>query len=265
MILDRRVVVISDIHANAVAFQAGLALARCVGFDELIMLGDLLTYGCQVQETIAIAEEAASRDKAKFVLGNHDEIYFRYAAGELNNYRHLPPWIQESVEWTVARLGDGFLHSISPWLQRIELTRALFAHANPFEYGDWTYLNTAPRFEQAVATLRAGANSMGIFGHTHRHFLFISSHKGDEIVTIALDAELALVFDESTTVAVTISAIGQPRDAPPASSIFIAEPTRQGISLRRLAVHYNHAAHLDAIVRSGMSPGTVSKLQSYFK
>ena len=85
------------------------------------------------------------------------------------------------------------------------------------------------------------------------------------MVTIALDAELALVFDEGMTVAVTVSAIGQPRDTPPASSIFIAEPTRQGISLRRLAVHYDHAAHLDAIVRSGMSPDTVSKIQSYFK
>ena len=57
---------------------------------------------------MAIAEEAASKDKAKFVLGNHDEIYFRYAAGELDSYRHLAPWIQESVEWTVARLEDGF-------------------------------------------------------------------------------------------------------------------------------------------------------------
>jgi putative phosphoesterase len=60
--------IISDVHGNFHALSAVLAdIARC-GCEEIVSLGDIAGYGCQVNECIA---ELRSRNIVN-ILGNHD-------------------------------------------------------------------------------------------------------------------------------------------------------------------------------------------------
>ena len=70
--VDKRIIVISDIHANINAYKAALKKAREIGFDLLINLGDLLTYGCDTTEIIETTNNAVEIDKMILIKGNHD-------------------------------------------------------------------------------------------------------------------------------------------------------------------------------------------------
>ncbi|MDP3278775.1 MAG: metallophosphoesterase, partial [Deltaproteobacteria bacterium] len=65
-------VVLSDLHANGRALRAALAHARDHGFDRMVILGDLLTYGIDQDEVLDIVQDLAENCQAKVVLGNHD-------------------------------------------------------------------------------------------------------------------------------------------------------------------------------------------------
>ena len=73
---DKRIIVFSDIHANINAYKAALKQARQIGFDHLINLGDLLTYGCDTTEIIDTTNNAVEIDKMILIKGNHDQLYF---------------------------------------------------------------------------------------------------------------------------------------------------------------------------------------------
>ena len=131
----------TDIHANARALRAALELAREGGMDKLIVLGDLLTYGLDVGETLDLVEEAQERHGAVLLVGNHDQLYFDLAAGRFDYYSGLPAWLRESVDHTMRLLDVSRLASLR-WAQEIVLGDVLFAHANPYPFGDWSYINT---------------------------------------------------------------------------------------------------------------------------
>ena len=72
--------VLSDLHANATALAASLEQTRALSPDRVIILGDLLTYGMDVRETLDIVESLAAGG-ATVILGNHDKLYLDLAAG----------------------------------------------------------------------------------------------------------------------------------------------------------------------------------------
>lgn len=179
-----KIAVLSDIHSAAAPFEAALAAARGQGFDQLVILGDLLTYGPQPERCLALASEALARDNAVLILGNHDSLYL--AGGSYG--RPLPEWIQESVEWTRERIGAGALDPF-PWTEEWTAGSTLLSHANPFGSGDWSYLRSGEDHERAASCLAERGFSAGIFGHVHR----IAEHHG-----------AAAVF--------TVGSLGQPRN-----------------------------------------------------
>jgi predicted MPP superfamily phosphohydrolase len=101
----RRIAVISDVHANSQALRAALEQARKTGFDDLVVLGDLLTYGCSPREVLDLIGEAMVRYGAHLTTGNHDQLYFDLAVGHNRYYDELPAWLRETVDWTREALG----------------------------------------------------------------------------------------------------------------------------------------------------------------
>jgi predicted phosphodiesterase len=265
MVIDRRIIAISDIHANASAFAAGISVACSLGFDELVVLGDLLTYGCDVDETLELAQTIEHRHGAKFVLGNHDQLYIDWARGDTHYFDKLPAWLQESISWTSERIGATDLRAVVSWHPQLRFGGTLMAHANPFEYGNWGYLRDSASFGKAARCLQAGECVLGLFGHTHRHRVYVSGPGERDGGIVSCAKELDLPAQAGTIVAATVAAIGQPRDACKTASILLAEPFAQGVSLRSIAVECDLTAHLAAIGNSGMSEGTVAKLTSYFR
>jgi hypothetical protein len=65
-----RVALLSDVHGNLPAFQTVLADIEQQGVDAIWCLGDLVGYGAQPDECVALAKEACDL----VLIGNHDLV-----------------------------------------------------------------------------------------------------------------------------------------------------------------------------------------------
>ena len=183
-----RIAVLTDIHAASDPLQLALTAARREGFDRMVILGDLLTYGVQPLETLELVQGAAARDVAILISGNHDMLYRGSPAAE--SYRAaLPDWLRESVDWTAAHIPTGCMAAFD-WRESWSLGPLFAAHANPFDYGDWRYIRSAQDAEEAAVSVAARGFLYGLFGHVHRHRRY--------------DCDAATIF--------TLASLGQPRD-----------------------------------------------------
>ena len=66
----RRIALLSDVHGNLPAFQAVLDDIEATGVDERWCLGDLVGYGAQPDECVALAKESCDLT----LIGNHDLV-----------------------------------------------------------------------------------------------------------------------------------------------------------------------------------------------
>jgi predicted phosphodiesterase len=128
-----RTALISDIHGNAIAFEAVLADLEREPVDQVVCLGDALQGGCQPAEVFTLLRRLG----CSTVLGNADAFVVDEAAGaEEPTERQL-----DVREWTRAQLGaDGlsYLETFQPTLTAsLGDGRQLFAfHGSPESYDD---------------------------------------------------------------------------------------------------------------------------------
>jgi predicted phosphodiesterase len=239
-----RIAVISDIHAAYAPFHAAMTAARRAGFDELVLLGDLFTYGINPIECTDLACEVIDRDRAILVGGNHDQIYVDLANGSSPYVDSLPGWIRESVDWTWSKLGESWPRGLD-WVEELPRGALLLSHANPFGYGDWTYLADGTKLERAADALSERGYRWGVFGHLHR----------------------AMDHVRSDGVAVhVVGSIGQPRDRLDARPQWaMLDLDNDSMSISRHFVDFDAGAHCAAIqAEAGLSQLTKNKLCGYF-
>lgn len=239
-----RIAVISDIHAASKPFAQGLADARSAGFDQLILLGDLFTYGLEPCECADLASNAMAKDGAVLVGGNHDQLYIDLENGVRDYFERLPDWIRESVEWTWTSLGERWpagLSSIDEWTTG----DLLMAHANPFGYGDWTYLSDQATLRRAAEACTKRGYRYGVFGHLHRQMHYSTA-----------DCEIHI-----------IGSVGQPRSRnDPVPHWAMVEVTERGISVTRRNVYFNRASYCAAVRHHPVfSDNTKQKLCGFFE
>ena len=162
-----RIAVISDIHAAHAPFEEALKAARATGFDQLILLGDMFTYGVNPVECADLAFNAIANDNALLIGGNHDQLYIDLEQQQRAYYDALPDWIRESVEWTWDAIGNRWPATL-PCINEWSVGGLFMAHANPFGYGDWTYLSNAANLDKAADVCAKAGYQYGVFGHLHR-------------------------------------------------------------------------------------------------
>jgi diadenosine tetraphosphatase ApaH/serine/threonine PP2A family protein phosphatase len=265
-----RIGVVGDIHANARALEEALDVVQSRPIDQLVFLGDLLTYGPDPQRVLEIvADEAA--DGAILLLGNHDAMYFDLLRGDDSYYEGLPAWIRESVDWTLRQLGDGEELYELDFRQDWVVDTLLAAHANPFPadaagFPDWRYLNHANDYADAARALRERDLRIGVFGHTHRaRIVEWPSAKGFG------DEQRRSLYawrekDPGDAVIVNAGAIGQPRSkgvGPKATVCWVSLEDEVDIEL--MPVEYDVAGHLESLQGLPMSDATIEKLSSFFQ
>jgi predicted phosphodiesterase len=239
-----RIAVISDIHAAHQPFVRALADARSIGFDQLILLGDLFTYGLEPCECAETAAETIAKDGALLIGGNHDQLYLDLERQENGYYLKLPSWIRESVDWTWLMLGEAWPKSL-PCIAEWQSGDLFMAHANPFGYGDWTYLSNKAALDKAADICAKRGFRHGVFGHLHRDHHHVTPN-----------AEIHVV-----------GSIGQPRSRDdPAPHWNMIDVTRDHFSLVRHDVEFDAAAHCAAIRRHpAFSTDTKQQLCGFFE
>ena len=148
----RRVLVISDIHANLPYFKALLKQVGFCGDDLLILDGDFLEKGSESLKTLRFIMELHRRGNVLPVMGNCDDwsAIFSEQSRWAHNVLHYMRWRRSGLLWDMAlelgddpasltdfedfktRLGRAFPEEfafLSSLPQAIETERYIFAHA----------------------------------------------------------------------------------------------------------------------------------------
>ena len=115
-----RVALISDMHGNAVAFDAVLRELERERFDEIVSLGDVAQGGPQPAECVDRLRELGCR----CVFGNSDEFLLTLDLGteEAEN----PEQLLDTARWSREQLGDDnleFLRGFAPTVRAGVLCR----------------------------------------------------------------------------------------------------------------------------------------------
>lgn len=236
-----RIAALTDIHASSDPLQLALTAARREGFDLMLILGDLLTYGVQPLETLELVQGAAARDGAILISGNHDLLYQGTPAAEA--YRDgLPDWLRESVDWTAAHIPPDCMSAFD-WRESWSQGPLFAAHANPFDFGDWRYIRSAQEAEEAAAMVAARGFIYGLFGHVHRHRRF--------------DCVAGTIF--------TLASLGQPRDDQDRTPKWAMIEIRGDlVTIETRDIDFDPEDQMHAIRATTLSAATQERLCRYF-
>ncbi len=140
MTAPTRVAVVSDLHANALAVEAAFRAVDAASADRLVILGDLLTYGCEPAAVLDMVGARLARDSAVLIEGNHDAAYREMLHGDESYLDGSPDWVRDTFRWTAERVDLGAFATL-PWQDETVVGDVLFTHANPFGARNWRYLN----------------------------------------------------------------------------------------------------------------------------
>ena len=214
-----RVLVLSDIHANATALEAVLASAGTV--DEIWCLGDLVGYGPDPNE---VMQRVRALPRLTCLLGNHDVALMGRLPFETFNGD-----ARRSLTWTEQVLRAENVEFLRSLPQRTKVCGDVtLAHGSPRD----------PLWEYVLNTLTARLNfdhfdtPWCFVGHSHIQCMFYLDERNDRISldTPDVDAELLL----NPRMILNPGSVGQPRDRDPRSAFAIYESSTATWTPRRV-------------------------------
>ena len=158
-----RVAVISDIHGNAVAFDAVLADISAQAVERVVCLGDAVQGGAQPVETVARLRELA----CPVVLGNADDFLL---AGAVDDGEPVTAKQLAVRDWSFAQLSQADRDFIAGFAPTVELDlgsdrRLLCFHGSPASFGDILFPETPE--EEYTRLLCPHVPALMTGGHTH--------------------------------------------------------------------------------------------------
>ena len=236
-----RYLLLSDMHANRHALDAVLADASVVGYDAVLVLGDLVGYGADPNAVV----EWARTNVTAIVRGNHDKA----CAGQdsLENYNAAA---RVSAVWTRSVLTPDSLE----YLEKLP--------RGPLRYEDFDLVHGSPLDEDEylitladVAPLRGQLEtSATFFGHTHVQGGFLVTRSGSKRIVPPGTIEL----EPDHYYLVNPGAVGQPRDGDPRAAYALYSPEERIIEYRR--VPYDVASAAAKIRAAGLPDHLAARL-----
>lgn len=264
--LNKNLVVLSDIHSNYDGLSEVIKYIDEMSnnVDGVIFLGDLLTYGCQTEQVLSSIDSLKKRVKCWFVIGNHDEFYFDLQGDYQKTSYILPHFIDESVNWNLKQLTSPLIDRF-PWVDSIECGPVFFAHANPYEPRNWTYLNSKEECLLAANILRENKFKLGVFGHTHRRKLLMFNMRAGKSMEFTSELSIPLSRDgpqESICVVSNPGSVGQPRGE--GASFMVLRISDSEIQVKFMDISLSRNDYFLALKSAKLSDTTYGRLLSYF-
>jgi hypothetical protein len=150
-----RYLVLTDIHANLEALDVCLADAKTRGYDQTLVLGDLVGYG---PDPNTVIERVQALAPTAIVRGNHDKVAcgLEQAEGFNTVAKSAAHWTLETLtpayrEW-LAALPEG-RHDVDDVVQ--------ICHGAPFDEDAYIF-----DVLDAVRALKVSSRPLCLFGHT---------------------------------------------------------------------------------------------------
>jgi len=254
------IAVVGDVHGNARALRAALAQARKGPLDRMVFLGDLLTYGHEVDEVLDLVAEAQEKDGATLLVGNHDRMYFDMVEGRHDYFDGLPDWLKDTVNLTLEAPRTATLANALSWVEETRLDdRAIAAHANPYGKSDWRYLSSLPNHVEAGVALAQRSLDVGVFGHTHRPRFF------DGVRPLgAVPFDDPLEASRGNPIVINAGAVGQPRDGTGQAVLLRLTLTEKSVRATFERVAYDLAAHIASVRAAKLPSATIERLVRFF-
>jgi diadenosine tetraphosphatase ApaH/serine/threonine PP2A family protein phosphatase len=230
------------VHANLPAFRAVLDDAATAGVDETWCLGDLVGYGAQPDECVALAREACD----VCLVGNHDLVVLGKLDVATFSYNAAV-----AAEWTKQNIGGDALEFMGG-LEPANTTHdvGLF-HASPRD----------PVWEYVLSTLQADAcidamdTRVGAIGHSHVALFFNRSDDGVRGEQAPGGTKLDIAGGSWL---INPGGVGQPRDGDPRAAWLLLDLGSWTAEWRR--VEYPIAEAAQAIERARLPQPLADRL-----
>jgi predicted phosphodiesterase len=238
-----RVAILSDVHGNLPAFQAVLADIEKEGVDAIWCLGDLVGYGAQPDECVALAKEACDL----CLIGNHDLVVVdRLDISEFSmNAAIAATWTKENI----AKESVDFLTALKPLDETYPI--GLY-HASPRD-PVWEYVLSAM---VAGASMDAMKPRVAAVGHSHVALSFWRRGAG-EVAGDQAPAGTELDLSDGSWI-VNPGGVGQPRDGDPRAAWMLLDLASWRASWRRAEYPIDDAAR--AIQQAGLPAALSDRL-----
>jgi predicted phosphodiesterase len=202
-----KIALLSDIHANLQALNACMAHAKSQGVDRWALLGDLVGYGGNPQEVVAMAMRLAD-EGAWVIQGNHDVMAVK------------PPVDDQSMgsstaQWTFAQLDA----SQREFLQALPLTAVsgslLLVHASAHAPDRWHYVDSERAADLcADHALQDFDARHVVVGHVHHQTVYYRG-TGHSMMRFEPTAGVQVPMPSHRRWVATVGSVGQPRDHKP--------------------------------------------------
>ena len=170
------IALLSDVHGNRPAFEAVLDDVDSEGADEIWCLGDLVGYGAQPDDCVALARERCNMSLA----GNHDLV----VTGEIP-ITDFSPSAAAAARWTQETIAEetmAYLKSLVPADPKRE--PALY-HASPRD-PVWEYVLSSWQADECMDLMEGRVAAVG---HSHVALWFHRDEPG-KVTGAPAEAEL---------------------------------------------------------------------------
>jgi predicted phosphodiesterase len=238
-----RVALVSDIHGNLPAFEAVIADIRQTGVDQIWCLGDLIGYGAQPDQCVALAADTCDL----CLIGNHDLVVL----GKLD-IADFSFNAAAAAKWTMDNIDPDSV----AWLDRLEpadTTKPLgLYHASPRD-PVWEYVLSALLADMCMDQM---GPRVGAVGHSHVALYFWRTEGKSASGELAPGgSEFDLSQGEWI---INPGSVGQPRDGDPRAAWLLLDLQSWCGSWRRVEYAIDDAA--TAIRQAGLPEALADRL-----
>lgn len=216
-----RVLILSDIHSNAVALETVLEDAG--SYDQLWNLGDTIGYGPQPNECMAAMRERAS----SMILGNHDMACI--GSLDLSDFN---PDARTANIWNGKQLSDAHRDALLALQNTLPINeRFLLAHGSPRE-PVWEYLLTRA---QAIANFKVFSQFVCFVGHSHVPLIFQHHSDGHCDGPASPEAGTLVNLQPEMRYIINPGSVGQPRNQDSRAAYAILDTEANTVLFRRVS------------------------------
>jgi diadenosine tetraphosphatase ApaH/serine/threonine PP2A family protein phosphatase len=218
-----RYLVISDIHANLEALEAVMAAAASLGWDRVLMLGDLVGYGADPNAVIDRVREMAPH---ALIRGNHDKVGSGIEAADGFN-----AVARSAIHWTLDALTD----DNRTWLAALPAGPVLvddlieICHGTPFDEDAYVFDDL-----DALRALHAARRPLCLFGHTHVQVGYSIARNQFAVETSSEARPLGIALNGEARYLINPGSVGQPRDGDPRAGFAMVDAGRRQVTIHRI-------------------------------
>lgn len=241
-----RLGVLGDVHANCEALDAVLRALASERIDQYIQVGDLVGYGPEPSECIAIVRSLS----AVVCMGNHDA-----AVLGLLDTSYFNTYARAAILWTRQHLQPtdlSYLRSLPYVARQAEYTVVHGSLHLPAQFG---YVVSVV---EAADCLAMQDTRLCFLGHSHVPAVYLQSAPGVEGIAMIAQPEGEICFRGYGRVLLNVGSVGQPRDEDPRAAYAVVDTVAETIELKR--VPYNLGLTQRKIYAAGLPEVLATRL-----